>query len=125
MTNIADIAAQFAAKTRAGAKPSVSVNEEHAVLLLQALVREGIQFASDCLDNIRDERLRAIIAAFIFGTAGGAVVGLAIGTAVGGPAGAPIGAAVGAGVGFVAACVAVAVVTLSESPDGRLVVACT
>lgn len=118
MTTVADHAAEFARRARRGGRPVARVEKRYAEAFLGELVREGIEIARCCLDEIHDRELRRIIEAVLFGGAAGATLGAAIGGAVGGVPGAKIGAAVGAGVGVVSGLFAVAI-TLKQAEGPR------
>lgn len=113
MTSVASHAQEFAKRARDGKRPVARVRIEYAEAFLGQLLREGVTFARECLDNISDPDLRRIVESILYATAAGAGLGAVIGGAVGGPGGAQVGALVGAGVGLVASCVAI-VVTLRQ-----------
>lgn len=106
MDNVADYAAEFARRAKAGAQPTITVEKQHVETFLGFLVREGFNFARSCLDSIADPELRQIIEALFFSTLAGTATGAAIGGALAGPAGAQVGAVVGAATGLAIGCVA-------------------
>ncbi len=119
MASVADFAGDFSRRASTGRKPVAHVPVRHAELFLGELARQGMTFARECLDQIRDERLRRVIETLFFASAGGAVLGAAIGGAVGGPAGAKAGALVGTAVGVGAAVFAIVITARQEEgPDG-------
>ena len=118
-TSTADFADEFARRAAAGDKPSAQVGLRHAELFLGQLARHGIALARECLEQIRDERLRRIVETIFFSTAGGAVLGAAIGGSIAGLPGAKVGAVVGTVAGAATAVFAIMITAKEgEGPDG-------
>jgi hypothetical protein len=108
MRTVADYAEAFARDAKLGKQPRVRIRNQHAAAFLGALIRLGVEIASDCLEQIRDAELREQIRTLLMAAGAGAAIGAAIGTSFG-PNGTAIGACVGAGIGTVAAVFAIRV----------------
>ncbi len=119
MSTVANQVQTFIERSQRG-PARVVVSRSIAPLFVEALLREGVRLAGECLDQIRDPELRGVLETVIFGTAAGAVAGLAIGTMLGGPV---TGAVAGAAVGLTGSLFAVAI-TFAER-GGKLVIETT